>query len=42
LSNEIRPEVKLCDCNVFLYADYRSEFRFAILPKLSQEHAYLD
>jgi len=33
LSNEICPEVKLCDFNVFLCADCRSEIRFAISPE---------
>jgi len=42
LSNEICPEVKLRDFNVFLCADCRSEIRFAIPPKFSEQQAQLD
>jgi hypothetical protein len=42
LSNEICPEVKLGDYNVFFHTDYISEICSVIPPKLSKEHAHLE
>jgi hypothetical protein len=40
-SNGICPEIKLYDFNVFFFADYKPEIRFAISPKLSEEQAHI-
>jgi len=41
MRNEICPEVKLSVHNVLFCADYRSEIRFAIAPKLPEEQAHV-
>jgi len=40
LNIEICPEETLGDFDMFVYVDCRSEIRFALSPKLSEEQAH--